>query len=299
MTSRGSGFSEFDLDRFEPQLEELVATGAITRKDFRLIEDSVATPFFNSTFLAVLANARERAISLEENGDPRLIGEMRCLQSLSAIYAVLTGSSFARLVLPESVLLVSQASDEDMRGGDLTVAMTRELACLLGNVSTVLRVQSKSSYTQVIKFLKELSRARNSTNRLLIDRNPNRQPLIVLNGQDSQEIIAAHAAYQILIQLLFHNQENEQEAIMQALAMIPDEVLRTMVLLQQNRRGGKKFDFTQEVELFIEISDGFAAKLKRSDSRKRELRSGIANRASLVSNSVAKAARERSRPLTL
>ena len=101
MSSRGSGIAECGLERFDPQLQTLIAAGAITRKDFRLIEDSVETPFFNSTFLAVLANAHERAVSLEKNGDTRLIGEMRCLQSLSAIYAVLAGSFCCSLLQSE------------------------------------------------------------------------------------------------------------------------------------------------------------------------------------------------------
>jgi hypothetical protein len=106
-----------------------------------------------------------------------------------------------------------------------------------------------------MNFYRDIYHGIQSKNKIQISRNPFDQPLLVLNGQHEQDIIAAHAAYQITALVAGRSTCNHKQAISDAISLLPSSLVQTMADMQNGCQPNKqKPEFQDEMEILLDIS---------------------------------------------
>lgn len=280
------------VEHLMPVLLALCKQGFVTKEDIKLAGQYVNTPFALELSQQMIQRAVERVESGSYGRSRSELTARRCEQSVARIHELMTSVEMRWLIDSDSELItVPQNSDEDQNGGDLTVGLASHARSLLGEKFPEIRIQSKSCGSAVIDFLLQIANVSpHKGNKQLLKRLPLNKFLLVLNGQQIPEIIAAHAAYQYAAQVIWQNPGNESALMKEILRLLPESVIFTMHTLLQLCQGcSVNPDFVVELNLMFTILDRFSKRTKAVQVTKEAMRKRLDERSKIIMDAIVSA----------
>ncbi len=251
----------FSLEYLLLFLQKLLEMEVVPPQDYEHVQQMHSTVFFKSTVATVIINALLR-VELQLEFSKTLLSDLRAKQSLANIITSLSSTELHWLIRPNSIFC-NEETTQDNLGEDARAELSSLASCWLGNSSNYLRIQSKSSDKHVLKFLNTLLQmSKTSENPHWIGRDPTKQPLVVLNGQQSPEVLQTHAVFQILAQIT-SQKGIDRPTILQLLRTLPIQTVLSVYELAFQDGTAEPVVIT-EMSLLLQISDSFKARGQRT-----------------------------------
>lgn len=282
-----TGDPKLTMKTLLPLLEAFESAGILKQKEVEIV-----THNFGGFSVRVIIDALLLAVKRAEQGllfTPKQSAELKCKQSVSRIKSLLFDPNLNWLIDQHTPIeVVKQNTPEDSFGGDMQASLSADFRRLLQYPSGNLRVQSKSSQHHVDTFLTTLaSKCGKTKNSCYLERDPNKQPLVVLCGQNDTPLISAHLAYQLAAQVVNKNFHSPESALDDMFQLVPPAVLALMYrMLLDYDQSADHPAFISEMNVLFAILDGFSTKPAAGTKQKKKFKTVLDGRTKLILDKV-------------